>query len=65
MFCELTGYDNKKAGTAPTPFIDESKDPLAATQEAAGLLAKAGTTGELSHTATKCLMKSMYIARFA
>ena len=28
VFCGLTGYDRNKIGTAPTPFIDESKDPL-------------------------------------
>ncbi len=25
VFCDLTGYDRNKIGTAPTPFIDESK----------------------------------------
>ena len=65
VFCELTGYDKGKVGTAPTPFIDESKDPLAAAQTAPEAAAKAAPAGELSHIATKCLMKNMYIARFA
>ena len=65
VICELTGYDKGKVGTAPTPFIDESKDPLAVTQTAPGTAAKAASPGELSHIATKCLMEIMYIARFA
>ena len=65
VFCELTGYDKGKVGTAPTPFIDESKDPLAVTQTAPEAAAKAAPAGELSHIATKCLMTIMYIARFA
>ncbi len=28
-FCELSGYPKAKVGTAPTPFLDESKDPVA------------------------------------
>ena len=27
-FCELSGYPKAKVGTAPTPFLDESKDPV-------------------------------------
>ncbi len=27
-FCELSGYLKAKVGTAPTPFLDESKDPV-------------------------------------
>ncbi len=82
MFCDLTGYDRNKIGTAPAPFIDESKDPLIAMQEATEPPAKArapsqptqggnhrlrtrGVTGELSHIATKCLVKIMYVAGFA
>ncbi len=82
VFADLTGYDKAKGGTDPTPFIDESKDPLIVIQEASeppakagapsqptqGIKsppAKAGVTGELSHIATKCLMKIMCIARFA
>ncbi len=42
VFCELTGCDKTKIGTAPTPFIDESKDPLIVIQEATGPPAKAG-----------------------
>ena len=41
MFCDLTGYDRNKIGTAPTPFIDESKDPLIVIQEATEPPAKA------------------------
>ncbi len=65
VFCDLTGYDKGKVGTAPTPFVDESKDPLVVTQPAGEAAAKAAPTGELSHIATKCLMRIMYIARFA
>ena len=50
VFCELTGYDKGKVGTAPTPFIDESKDPLAVTQTAPEAVAKAAPAGELSHS---------------
>ena len=28
MFCELSGCDKSRVGTAPTPFLDESNDPL-------------------------------------
>ncbi len=30
VFCELSGFDKAKVGTAPTPFIDEANDPLLA-----------------------------------
>ena len=43
VLCDLTGYDRNKIGTAPTPFINESKDPLIVIQEALEPLAKAGT----------------------
>ena len=39
--------------------------PSQPTQGAKSPPAKTGVTGELSHIATKCLMKIMYIARFA
>ncbi len=29
VFCELSGYAKNKVGSAPTPFLDESNDPLA------------------------------------
>ena len=28
VFCELSGYEKAKVGTAPTPFLDEANDPL-------------------------------------
>ncbi len=28
VFCELSGCDKSKIGTAPTPFLDEANDPL-------------------------------------
>ena len=28
VFCELTGCDRTMLGTAPTPFLDESKEPF-------------------------------------
>ncbi len=31
VFCDLTGYDKGKAGTDPTPFVDESKHTLVVT----------------------------------
>ena len=65
VFCDLAGYDKGKVGTAPAPLVDESKDPLVVTQPAGEAVAKAAPTGELAHIATKCLMKIMYIARFA
>ena len=46
MFCDLTGYDENKIGTAPTPFIDESKDPFIVIQEAPEPLEKAGTPSQ-------------------
>ena len=33
VFCELSGYASAKGGTAPTPFLDESNDPLAVIEE--------------------------------
>ncbi len=45
VFCDLTGYDKGKVGTAPTPFVDESKDPLVVTQPASEAVAKAAPTG--------------------
>ena len=89
VFCELAGCDKTNVGAAPTPFLDESKDPLVVIQEprhgqtapqeaphgGGGGLRKGGTTekgganvvnpGQLSHIATRCLMKIMYIARLA
>ena len=41
VFCELSGYAKTKVGTAPTPFLDESKDPLVVIEEPA----KKGTNG--------------------
>ncbi len=32
-FCELSGYARAKVGAVPTPFLDESKDPLVVIQE--------------------------------
>ena len=58
VFCDLTGVDKGKVGTAPTPFVDESEDPLVVTQPAGEAAAKAAPTGELSHIATKRLIKS-------
>ena len=65
VFCDLTGYDIKKVGTAPTPFIDESQDTLVITHPLIEAVAKAAPKGELSTIACKCLLKIMYIARFA
>ncbi len=48
VFCELSGCDKTKVGTAPTPFIDEFKDPLVITQEPKGSSAGAESSGELS-----------------
>ena len=80
VFCELSGYAKNKVGTAPTPFLDESKDPLRVIEEPAAtdgqisplgapqgasggpqerVTAKAGSTGQLSHIASKCLMNIM------
>ncbi len=70
VFCELTGYDRTRVGTAPTPFLYESQDPLAVIQEGvtqpgkAGESAQGGTvttgiTGELASIGTKCLMRVM------
>ena len=59
VFCDLTGYDKGKVGTAPTPFVDESKDPLVVTQPLGEEVAKAAPTGELSTIACKCLTKHM------
>ena len=42
MFCELSGYAKTKVGTAPTPFLDESKDPLVVIEEPA----QKGTNGQ-------------------
>ena len=33
VFCELSGYAKVKVGTAPTPFLDESNDPLLVVEE--------------------------------
>ena len=42
VFCEFSGYPKAKVGTAPTPFLDESKDPLAIFEEPA----TTGTKGQ-------------------
>ncbi len=49
MFCDLTGCDRKKIGAAPTPYIDESKDPLIVIQEATEPPAKARTPSQPTH----------------
>ncbi len=41
VFYDLTGYDIKKVGTAPTPFIDESQDALVIAQPLIEAVAKA------------------------
>ncbi len=81
VFSELSGCEKKNVGAAPTPFIDESKDPLPVIEEPpssakaqtapkgahtnGGSIPKGVAPGQLSHSATKCLMKILYIARFA
>ncbi len=77
VFCELSGWDRDKIGTAPTPFLEEANDPVAIFEddavkkkgkgkstEPSGTAASA-CTGVLSKIACKVLMKIMYIARFA
>ena len=54
VFCDLTDYDIKKVGTAPTPFIDESQDTLVRTQPLIEAVAKAAPTGEASTIACTC-----------
>ena len=41
-FYEFSGYAKNKVGAAPTPFLDESNDPLVAIEEPA----KKGTNGQ-------------------
>ena len=36
VFCELSGCDKGKIGTAPTPFMDESNDPLLVIEQPKG-----------------------------
>ena len=57
-YCELTGWPKEKIRGAPTPFIDESKDPLGVRDE------DTGAKDHLGHIAMKVLMKIMYLARF-
>ena len=40
VFCELSGYPEANVGTAPTPFLDESKDPVVIFEEPATTGAK-------------------------
>ncbi len=42
VFCELSGYAQAHVGTAPTKFLDESKDPLIVIEEPA----TTGTKGQ-------------------
>ena len=42
VFSEISRYATNKVGTAPTPFLDESKDPLVVIEEPA----KKGTNGQ-------------------
>ncbi len=77
VFCELSGWDKNKIGTAPTPFLEEANDPVAIFEEDAvqkkGKGKSTGSpvasappcTGALSKIACKVLMKIMYLARFA
>ena len=67
----VSGYEKAKVGSAPTPFLDESNDPLSVIADE-GPLAKARDQGgtevegaKLSKIACKVLMKIMYITRFA
>ncbi len=68
VFCELSGWDRNKVGTAPTPFLEESNDPVAIFEddaikkkgkgkstEPSGTAASA-CTGVLSKIACKVLM---------
>jgi len=74
-FCELSGYAFAQIGTAPTPFLDESNDPLIVIEEPepAGAIPPQGGSpeavgpgsGTLYKIACRVLMKIMYIARFA
>ncbi len=77
VFCELSGWDRNKIGTAPTPFLEEANDPVAIFEDDAikkkgkgkstepSVTAASPCTGVLSKIACKALMKIMYIARFA
>ena len=44
VICELSGYEKAKVGSAPTPFLDESNDPLSVIADD-GPLAKARDQG--------------------
>jgi hypothetical protein len=46
VFWELVGYEEKKAGSAPTPFLDEPKDTLTVIQE------RAATSGQITPPGT-------------
>ncbi len=47
-FCELYGYEETNVGAAPTPFLDESKDPLVVSREPRGSLAGVGDLGRIA-----------------
>ena len=67
QYCSLTGYSRERITPAPTPFLDESKDPLGVSsgEESDDLTEVDGEISELAKIARKVLMKIMYLARFA
>ena len=46
VFCELSGFDKAKVGTAPTPFIDEANDPLVAFRDLDAVTPSPGGSGK-------------------
>ncbi len=53
VFYEFSGYAETKVGAAPTPFLDESKDPLVVIEEPA----KRGTNGQNATPRVLCPRK--------
>jgi hypothetical protein len=46
VFCDLSGFDRSKVGTAPTPFIDEANDPLVAFADSESVIPPPGGSGK-------------------
>ncbi len=57
----MTGYTDSQIKPAPTPFVDETKDPLCVLPDE---FDEKDDMGELSSIACKVLMQIMYLARF-
>ena len=55
VLCELPGCAKNKVGTAPTPFLDEAKDPLTIVEDEPTRPKKKGVSSTQAGTPERCV----------